>query len=61
MYHHFGWKDVTKFTDGCDLAHRPSVLFPSIVWNCGGLGVSCWYEIKLFAFRGHGQVPGNSH
>ncbi len=25
MYHHREWKDVTKFTDGCDLAHRPSV------------------------------------
>jgi hypothetical protein len=25
MYHHRGWKDVTKFTDGGDLAHRPSV------------------------------------
>ena len=25
MYHHGGWKDVTKFTDGCDLAHRTYV------------------------------------
>ncbi len=23
MYHHRGWKDVTKFTDGGDLAHMP--------------------------------------
>jgi hypothetical protein len=25
MYHHREWEDVTKFTDGCDLEHRPSV------------------------------------
>ena len=25
MYHHRGWKDVTKFTDGCDLAHEHTV------------------------------------
>jgi hypothetical protein len=24
VYHHGGWKDVTKFTDGCDFAHRLS-------------------------------------
>jgi len=32
MYHHHGWKDVTKFTDSRDLAHRPSAHL--LRWRC---------------------------
>jgi hypothetical protein len=28
MYHYREWKDVTEFTDGCDLAQRPGVHLP---------------------------------
>ena len=35
MYHHRGWKDVTKFTDGGDLAHRPSVQFGTMICVTG--------------------------
>jgi len=27
MYHHGGWKDVTKFTHGCDLAQSLTSAF----------------------------------